>query len=142
MASGVYNAAKVDIVDGTIDLTDTTANYFRVVLVDDYTFDATHTTYADVSGDEVAGAGYTAGGDGLSNVAVSQTAGTAKWDADNITWTDSTITADGAVIVFTADGTTDNADVLLCYIDFGDDHSSSSGDFTIAFDSAGIITWS
>jgi hypothetical protein len=142
MASGVYNAAKADIVDGTIDLTSATSNAFRVVLVDDYTFDATHTTYADVSSDEVSGTGYSAGGEGLSSLSVSQTAGTASWDAGDTTWAGSTITADGAVIVYTDDGTTDSSDKLLCYIDFGADHSSSSGNFTIAWDSAGILTWS
>ena len=42
MASYVYNAALVSIVDGSVDLVN---DSFKCALVDDYTYSASHTAY-------------------------------------------------------------------------------------------------
>lgn len=139
MASGLYgitflNALKNDL---ALDLDDTTAGRFKAMLVTStYTPDfGAHDLKADVT-NEVSGTGYSAGGEALTSVTCTQAAGTITWDADDVTWTSSTITARGAVIY--DDSLTD--DPLICYIDFGSDQSSTSGDFTLSFNASGIFT--
>lgn len=139
MASGLYaitflNALKNDL---GVDLDDTTADRFKVMLVtSSYTPDfGTHDFKADVT-NEVVGTGYTANGESLTSVTLTQSAGTITFDADDVTWTSSTITARGAVVY---DDSLVN-DPLICYIDFGADKSSSSGDFVLSFNASGIFT--
>ena len=67
---------------------------------------------------------------------LTQSAGTITFDADDVTWTSSTITARGAVVY---DDSLTN-DPLLCYIDFGADKTSSFGDFAVAFNASGVFT--
>jgi len=139
MASGLYaitflNALKNDL---DLDLDDTTADRFKVMLVtSSYTPDfGTHDFKTDVT-NEVAGTGYSAGGESLSSVTLTQSGGTITFDADDVTWTSSTITARGAVVY---DDTLVNKP-LICYIDFAADKSSSSGDFVLSFNASGIFT--
>lgn len=90
---------------------------------------------------EVTGTGYTATGATLASKTVGYTAGTnvLKLDAADTVWTASTITARYAVI-YDSTPATDATRPLLAYVDFGVDVSSTSGDFTITWDAAGIIT--
>jgi hypothetical protein len=94
----------------------------------------------DVSSYEVTGTGYTAGGVTLSNKSLTYTSGTnvTKFDADDVSWTSSTITARYAVI-YDSTGTASTS-ALIGYVDFGSNQSSSSGTFSIVWDSAGIFT--
>lgn len=98
----------------------------------------THNYFDDVT-NEVSGTGYTAGGATLANCAVTYDAGTnvTKFDADDVTWTGSTITARYAVI-YKSTGTASTSP-LIAYIDFGEDESSSSSTFEIQFNADGIF---
>jgi hypothetical protein len=100
----------------------------------------THDYFNDVSSFEVSGTGYTAGGATLANKSVTYTGATnvTKFDADDVSWTSSTITARYAV-VYDSTGTASTS-ALIGYVDFGSDQSSSSGTFSIVWDSAGIFT--
>lgn len=99
-----------------------------------------HDYLDDVVANQVTGTGYTAGGatlasktityDGANNVTV--------LDAADVTWPSSTVTARYAVIYDDA-GATNSQKVLLGYVDFGSDQSSTSGNFTITWDSTGIF---
>lgn len=98
-----------------------------------------HAYKSDVTG-EVSGTGYTAGGqaltgktltyDGANNVII--------LDAADTTWANSTLTARYAVI-YDDSGATDAAKVLLGYVDFGSDQSSTNGNFAITWDATGIF---
>ena len=139
MASGLYgitflNALKNDL---ALDLDDTTADRFKAMLVtSSYTPDfGTHDFKSDVT-NEVSGTGYDAGGKSLSSVTLTQSGGTITFDAADVTWTSSTITARAAVIY---DDSLTN-DPLIAYIDFGADKSSSAGDFVLTFNASGIFT--
>jgi len=137
MASVIYNSFKKSI-NGTVNFaTDT----IKVMLVDDtYEPDIdTHQFIDDVTG-EVTGTGYTAGGATLSNksVTVDTTNDLAKYDADNITWANSTITAYGAVIY--QDTGTPSTSGLIAFIDFLGVKSSSDGDFILQWHTGGIFT--
>lgn len=100
----------------------------------------THDYWDDVSTYEVSGTGYTAGGATLASKAVTYDSGTnvTKFDAADVSWTSSTITARYAVI-YLSTGTASTSP-LIAYVDFGSDQSSSSGTFQIVWDSAGIFT--
>jgi len=136
MASAVYNSFKRDIMNGSIDLdTDT----IKVALVtSSYTPDIdAHEDFADIT-NEVSGTGYTAGGETLTvTVSVDNTDNEGVFDADNVTWSNSDITARGAVIY--KDTGTPATSPLVCYIDFTEDKTSTDGDFTITWAAEGII---
>lgn len=136
MASGLYGVTFLNALNNTLAL-DLDNDTLKIMLVTDaYTPDfGTHDFKSDVT-NEVVGTGYTAGGETLTSVTLTQAAGTITFDAADVTWTSSTITARAAVIY---DDTIVN-DPLICYIDFGSNQSSSSGDFQIAFNASGIFT--
>lgn len=102
----------------------------------------THQFKASVTG-EVVGTGYTAGGVVLATVttAYNATTNTLTFDAADSSWSNATITARYAVI-YDDTPTTDATKPLLAYVDFGADVSSSAGAFTLAWDAAGIASFS
>lgn len=137
MANVIYNAFKKNIANGSIDLdTDT----IKVALVTStYTPNQdTHEFFSDVT-NEVTGTGYTAGGATLASktVTADNTDNEGVFDAADVTWSSSTITARGAV-VYKSTGTASTSP-LICYIDFGADKVSDSGTFTIQWDAEGIL---
>lgn len=139
MANVIYNRFKSGLLAGDFDL-DTGGNTIKVALVTStYTPDIdTHEDFADIT-NEVTGTGYTAGGETLASQAVTKdtTDDEGVFDAADVTWSTSTITARGAVVY--KDTGTPATSLLICYFDFGSDQSSSSGDFTITWNSEGII---
>ncbi|MGE0229317.1 MAG: hypothetical protein AB7U23_12520 [Dehalococcoidia bacterium] len=104
-----------------------------------YTPDLDNHDFQNDLTNEVAGTGYTAGGKTLTTVTFTYTAGTNTWklDADDVSWTGSTITARYAVVADTTPGTA-ATNRLLVLVDFGADVVSSGGNFDITWDAAGI----
>lgn len=100
----------------------------------------THIYKSSITNEVANGNGYTTGGISLANKALSYDAGTnvTKFDADDVSWTTSTITARYAVI-YDNTPATDAEKSLIAYIDFGTDQSSSNGTFSIAFNTSGIF---
>lgn len=137
MANAIYNSFKRDIMDGSIDLN---TDDIQVALVtSSYTPNIdTHDNFDDIT-NEVSGTGYTAGGADLANeaVTVDTTDDEGVFDADDVTWSSSTITARGAVLYKNTG--TPSTSKLICYFDFGSDKVSSSGNFTIAWNAEGIL---
>jgi hypothetical protein len=100
-----------------------------------------HNYLDDVITHEVTGAtGYTAGGNTLANKTNTYNSSTNViiLDADDTTWSSSTITARYAV-VYDATPSTNATRPLIGYVDFGSDQSSSNGNFTITWDATGIV---
>jgi hypothetical protein len=99
-----------------------------------------HNYYDDVVAYEVTGTGYTAGGLTLANKTNTYNSATnvIVLDADDVTWASSTITARYAV-VYDATPATNATRPLIGYVDFGSDQSSTNGNFTITWDSTGIV---
>ena len=85
------------------------------------------------------GSGYTTGGATLANktIAYNSSTNVVKLDADDVTWSASTITARYALIY---DDSAGSNKPLLGYVDFGANQNSSAGNFTIVWDAAGILT--
>jgi len=139
MANVIYNSFKRDIQNGSIDL-DT--DDIKVMLVTNaYVPDIdTHTKASDIT-NEVVGTGYTAGGVSLATktVTADNTNDLGKFDADDVTWATSTITARGAVI-YKSRGGASSADELVAYLDFVSDKVSTAGNFNLIFNANGILT--
>ncbi len=133
MASGMYNRFKADLLNGEMDLEGDTV---KVMLLDNsHSFSATDNVIGDISGNEISGTGYTAGGATLTSKAVTQGAST-KWDAADIEWTTATFSAWHAGLYDDTQGTDD----LICSIDFGGEKPVSAGTFKIKWHVNGIIT--
>lgn len=137
MADVIYNSFKQKIMDGSIDLdTDT----IKVALVtSSYTpSQDDHEDYADIT-NEVVGTGYTAEGATLANAAVTKdnTNNRGVFDADDVTWSGSTITARAAIVY--KDSGTAATSWFIAYFDFASDKTSTAGDFTIAWNANGIV---
>ncbi len=138
MASVLYNSFKRDIMNGSIDLDTDAINVMLVTSTYTPNID-THTKRSDIT-NEVSGTGYTAGGSALASkvVSVDTTDDEGVFDAADLSWTTSTITARGAVL-YKARGGASSADELIGYVDFVTDRISSAGTFTIQWDTEGII---
>jgi hypothetical protein len=137
MATVIFNSFKKKIMDGSIDLdTDT----IKVALTtSSYTPDQdAHDFFDDVT-NEVSGTGYSAGGATLANKAVTadNTDNEGVFDADDTTWSTSTITARYAII-YKSTGTAATSP-LIAAIDFGSDKTSTAGTFTITWAAEGIL---
>jgi len=138
MPSKLYGNFVLKALNKEVDFdTDT----IKVALVSSsYTPDQdAHDYWNDVSANEVTGTGYTAGGNTLaSKTATYDSANNVViLDAADTTWASSTITARYAVI-YDSTGTSSTSP-LIGYVDFGSDQSSTSGNFTITWDSTGIV---
>lgn len=121
---------KVELLQGVHDFTNTTGNVFKIALyTSSATLDATTTAYSATN--EVSGTGYTAGGNTLTNVTPTSSGTTAFTDFADTTWSNSTITARGALIYNST-----QSDKAVCVLDFGTDKTSTSGSFTIVFPAA------
>jgi len=131
---------KVELLNGihafgtTVARAGTTADTMKIALfTSSATLDSTTTAYSTTN--EASGTGYTAGGNTLTTVAPTSSGTTAYLDFNDTTWSTSTVTARGALIYNST-----QSDKAVAVLDFGSDKSSSAGDFTIVFPSAGAST--
>ena len=121
---------KAELMKGLHNFTASTGNTFKIALyTSSATLSASTTAYSATN--EVSGTGYTAAGATLTNVTPVTSGTTAYTDFADVTWSNSTITANGAMIY---NSTSSNAAVAI--LAFGGDKSSSAGDFTISFPNA------
>jgi hypothetical protein len=123
---------KQEILQGVHDFTNSSGSTFNLALYDNTaTLDATTTAFTS-SGEVAASGSYSSGGGALTNVTPTTSSTTAFTDFDDITFTSSTITARGALI-YNASAAGDPSVVVL---DFGEDKTSTNGDFTVIFPTA------
>lgn len=117
---------KVALLNGEVDFSADSAKTYKIAL---YTSAATlgASTTAYSTANEVSGTGYTAGGETLTVVPTTSSGTTAYIDFNDVTISTATITARGALIYEDNGGTNPSVAVL----DFGEDKSSSGGDFVI-----------
>ena len=137
MSSQVYNNFKSGVMSSSVNLSGD--DIYVVLVTSTYTINIdTHTTYSDIT-NQVSGTGYTTSGQALTSKEFSTDLTNDKgiFDAADSTWSSSTITARAAIIY--KKGNTPALSPLICYVDFGSDKSSSSANFTIQWNSSGII---
>ena len=134
MANLVYNRFMYNLMKKLVDLEGDTIKCG--LLTDAYTPGEDDDVWADVSGDEASGVGYTADGATLANKTVTQDDVNDRgvFDADDVAWANSTITARYAVLYDTTVSSS-----LICLIDFEEGKSTTDQDFHIVWHADGII---
>jgi len=125
---------KTELLEGKHDFTNGADTMKLALFTSSATLNAATTDYSTTN--EVSGTGYSAGGGTLVNVTPTSSGTTAFTDFNDLTFSSSTITANGAMIYNTqtggGSGTTDAVVILA----FGSDKTSTNGDFTIQFPTA------
>jgi hypothetical protein len=137
ISQAMATSFKVDLLNGihafgtTVTRGSTTADTFKIALyTSSATLDATTAAYSVTN--EVAGTGYSAGGNTLSVSQTPTSTSTTAWlDFADTTWSTSTITANGALVY---NSTQSNKAVAV--LAFGGDKTSTNGDFTVIFPTA------
>ena len=130
ITQAIANSFKKELLEGEHNFKQTGGDNFKLAL---YTAGATLTsaTTSFTTTGQVGNSGtYTSGGGALVNNGTSITAGVARVDFANLSFTGVTLTARGALIYNTS-ATVANAAVAV--LDFGGDKSATSGTFTIQF---------
>lgn len=139
MATQVYNSFKLKLIDNSTKI-DLSSDTIKIALVTStYVPSAdNHDFFNDIT-NEVSGAGYTAGGATLASKTVTQdnTNDKAVFDAADVTWTTSSITARGAIL-YKSTGVSSTSP-LIGYIDFGADKTSDGGTFQITISTSGLL---
>lgn len=138
ISQAMCTSFKVEILDGihafgtTVVRAATTADTFKIAL---YTSSATlsASTTAYTTSNECPSTGnYTAGGNTLTVSQVPTSTGTTAFlDFADTTWSNATITANGALIYNST-----QSDKAVAVLAFGGDKTSTAGDFTIIFPTA------
>tara|TARA_R100001594_G_scaffold120369_1_gene155975 strand:- start:71 stop:511 length:441 start_codon:yes stop_codon:yes gene_type:complete len=133
ITQAIANNFKKLLLEGDFNGKASGGDKFKLAL---YTSSATlnSATTSYTTGNEVGASGqYSAGGGALVNAGTSITAGVARVDFADLSFTGVTLTARGALIYNTSSTTTNSA---VCILDFGGDKTATSGTFTVQFPAA------
>lgn len=138
MAEGdasVHNQFKKQLMLKTLDLDSDT--FKMAMYTASYTWSTDGTDVAYSATNEIAATGYTAGGQALTGLAVTQddTNDWAKWDANDVTWTSLAAAAPRHALLY--DDTTAVKYVLIHW-ELATD--SNGGNYTLQFNTNGIMT--
>ncbi len=130
ITQAIANSFKKQLLEADMNFKQTGGDKFKIALYSSTaTLNSTTTAYSASS--EVSNSGqYTAGGGLLVNSGTSISAGVARTDFADRSFTGVTLTARGALIYNTSSDTTNAAVAVL---DFGADKTATSGTFTIQF---------
>tara|TARA_R110000823_G_scaffold31226_5_gene89111 strand:- start:605 stop:1048 length:444 start_codon:yes stop_codon:yes gene_type:complete len=138
----LYNSAKLDIHEGTINLDTGGDTILAILLTVGYTPVATHSTYADVSANLVADGDYS--DQVVTGQDLVETAGVVTFDANDVSYGNPvTITAKYIVLMKRTTGTKAAGDPLIGYMDLetgGGSVSSTNAPFQLAWNASGIYT--
>ena len=131
IATAMCTSFKKELLEAKHNFLASGGNSFKLAL---YTSSATlgAATTAYSATNETSGTGYSAGGAALTNINPASSGTTGFTDFDDLTFSSSTITANGALIY----NDTASGDPAVCSLAFGGDKTSTSGDFTIQFPTA------
>lgn len=135
ITSALCTSFKKELLERKHDFNATSGHTFKIALyTSSANLDASTTNYT--TSNEVVGAGYSAGGQALTNIDPTSSGTTAFVDFADITWSSATITAAGALIYNTTTDGGSGTTNAVAVISFGGDKTSTNGDFTIQFPTA------
>ena len=120
-----------------------TDNHYAALMTSSHTFTATHTTWADISANEVSQAGDYAPVD-LTGEAITEAAGVVTIDANQVDYGSAvTITARHIVVLQGTAGAQSGTDRLVfsAALDDTADKSSTADDFKVDWNASGIATF-
>ena len=131
ITSAMCTSFKKELMEAVHNFKNTGGSTFNLAL---YTSSATlnASTTAYTTSNEVSGTGYTAKGAALTRVDPTTSSTTAFTDFADLTFSSSTITANGALIF----NDSASGDPAVCSLAFGGDKTSTAGGFTIQFPTA------
>lgn len=131
ISQAMCTSFKKELLEGVHNFKNSGGSTFNLAL---YTSSASMgaATTAYSTSNEVSGTGYTAKGGALTRVDPTTSGTTAFTDFADLTFSSSTITANGALIF----NDTASGDPAVAVLAFGGDKSSTNGDFTIQFPTA------
>ena len=131
ISTAMCTSFKQEILEAVHNFKNTGGSTFNLAL---YTSSASlgASTTAYTTSNEVSGTGYTAKGAALTRVDPTTSSTPAFTDFADLTFSSSSITANGAMIF----NDSASGDPAVCILAFGADKTSSSGDFTISFPTA------
>ena len=134
ITSAICTSFKVELLKGVHNFTATTGDTFKIALYDsDATLGASTTAFS--TSEEItntSGTAYTSGGATLTSVTPVASSTTAVCDFSDVSYTDATFTANGALIY----NDSASGDPACAVIAFGGDKTVTSGTFTIQFPTA------
>ena len=136
ITQAICNSFKKELLDGAMSFKQTGGDTYKIALyISTATLNSATTNYpGDSTGGQVANTGqYTQGGGALVNLGTSMTAGVARCDFGDRSFTGVTLTARGALIYNTTAGSGSGTTDAVCVLDFGADKTATSGTFTIQF---------
>jgi flagellin-like hook-associated protein FlgL len=142
ITSAVCTSFKVELLKGEHNFTASTGDTFKIALyTSSATLGASTTDYASTNEiTNTSGTAYTAGGATLTSVTPVADSTTAICDFSDVSWTDASFTANGALIYDTTTGTGSGTTDAVAVIAFGGDKTATSGTFTIQFPAAAAST--
>lgn len=122
---------KKEILEAVHNFKNSGGSTFKLAM---YTNSASFTaaTTAYTTSNEVSGTNYTAGGAALTRVDPTTSGTTALTDFGDLTFSNATVTARGALIY----NDSASGDPTVVVLDFGGDKTSTAGDFTVVFPTA------
>jgi|TARA_R110000868_G_scaffold25110_7_gene98111 hypothetical protein len=130
ISTAMCTSFKVEILKGVHNFTAAGDQYKLALYTSSATLGAATTAYASTN--EASGTNYTAKGAFLTSITPVASGTTALADFADLTFSNVTITANGALIY----GEALSGDPSVCSLAFGGDKTSTAGDFTIQFPTA------
>lgn len=131
ISQALCTSFKVELMTATHNFT-TASNVFKLALFTSAaTLGATTTVYSTSNEASSSSGGYTAGGSFLTSVTPTSSGTTAFTDFADLTFSNVTLTANGALIYNTT-----ASNKAVCVLAFGSDKTATAGNFTIVFPTA------
>jgi hypothetical protein len=131
ITTAMCTSFKQELMEAKHNFLNSGGNTFNLALyTSSATLNASTTAYS--TSNEVSGTNYTAKGASLTRVDPTTSGTTAFTDFADLTFSNATITANGALIF----NDSASGDPAVCTLAFGGDKTSTAGDFTIQFPTA------
>ena len=131
ISQALCTSFKKELMTATHNFTNSSGNTFKLALfTSSASLGASTTAYS--TSNEASGTNYTAGGAALTNVTPTTSGTTALTDFSDRTFSNATVTANGALIY----NDSASGDPAVAVLAFGGDKTSTAGDFTIQFPTA------
>ena len=126
--NAIASSFKKELLEGKHDFTASTGSAFKLAMYNSNAVLGASTTSYTTGSEVTSPAGYTAGGKALVNTGTSVATDVAITTFSNLSFTNVTLTARGALIYNTS-----NSNSAVAVLDFGSDKTATAGTFTIQF---------
>ena len=126
--NAIASSFKKELLEGKHDFTASTGSAFKLAMYNSNAVLGASTTSYTTGSEVTSPAGYTAGGKALVNTGTSVASSVAITTFGNLSFTNVTLTARGALIYNTS-----NSNSAVAVLDFVSDKTATAGTFTIQF---------